>query len=68
LGAGVAEGVLVTWLYDDGAHVREGEPIAEIMIEKAQLEVVAPASGTLRILVPRESVIRPGMSLGEIRT
>ena len=60
------EGVLFLWVYPDGSLVEAGKLIAELTVEKAQLELVAPASGRLRILVPPETIIRKGQVLGKI--
>lgn len=54
------EAVVTAWLYDDGDSVEEGAAIAEIMIEKAQMEFPAPASGILRIRVPVERAVTAG--------
>jgi pyruvate/2-oxoglutarate dehydrogenase complex dihydrolipoamide acyltransferase (E2) component len=62
------EGVVVTWIYKEGATVARGQPIAEIMVEKAQLELVAPASGRLRILAVPETVIGREQVVGRIET
>lgn len=62
------EGVVVTWIYQNGATVTEGKPIAEIMVEKAQLEIVAPASGKLTILAVPETVIGRDQVVGRIET
>lgn len=50
-GMGITEGTVVEWLKADGDHVTEGEPIAEIETAKVTEELVAPASGLLRIIV-----------------
>jgi len=60
------EGVLATWACPDGTVVQKGAPIAEITVEKAQLELNAPASGRLKILVPPETTIRKGQVVGTI--
>jgi pyruvate/2-oxoglutarate dehydrogenase complex dihydrolipoamide acyltransferase (E2) component len=62
------EGVVVTWIYQNGATVAKGQPIAEIMVEKAQLELVAPASGRLTILAVPETVIGRDHVVGRIET
>ena len=62
------EGVVVTWIYQNGATVVAGRPIAEIMVEKAQLELVAPASGRLTILAVPETVIGRDQVVGRIET
>ncbi|MFN7176340.1 MAG: biotin/lipoyl-containing protein [Thermaurantiacus sp.] len=53
-------GSIVIWLYKDGAAVREGDLIAEVLVEKVTLELEAPASGTLRIRVEPEVVVHKG--------
>jgi pyruvate/2-oxoglutarate dehydrogenase complex dihydrolipoamide acyltransferase (E2) component len=60
------EGVIFAWVYADGALVQQGKLIAELTVEKAQLELNAPASGRLRILVPAETVVRKGTVIGRI--
>jgi pyruvate/2-oxoglutarate dehydrogenase complex dihydrolipoamide acyltransferase (E2) component len=60
------EGVVVTWIYQNGATVSAGQPIAEIMVEKAQLEITAPASGRLTILAVPETVIGRDQVVGRI--
>lgn len=60
------EGVVNTWLYANGASVNEGDVIAEIMIEKVEMEIEAPASGTLKIVAEPESVIAKGSVIGHI--
>jgi pyruvate/2-oxoglutarate dehydrogenase complex dihydrolipoamide acyltransferase (E2) component len=60
------EGVVVTWIYQNGATVTAGKPIAEIMVEKAQLEITAPVSGTLTILAVPETVIGREQVVGRI--
>jgi pyruvate/2-oxoglutarate dehydrogenase complex dihydrolipoamide acyltransferase (E2) component len=60
------EGVLFLWVYPDGSRVEKGKLIAEITVEKAQLELVAPDSGRLTILVQPETIIRKGQVLARI--
>ena len=60
------EGVIFAWIYADGALVERGKLVAELTVEKAQLELNAPASGRLRILAPAETVVRKGTVIGRI--
>jgi pyruvate/2-oxoglutarate dehydrogenase complex dihydrolipoamide acyltransferase (E2) component len=60
------EGVIVSWLYGEGASVARGKLIAEIMVEKTQLELNAPETGRLTILAPAETVVRKGDVIGRI--
>ncbi len=43
------DGVVVSWLYRDGALVESGKLLTELAVEKAQLELFAPCAGRLRI-------------------
>lgn len=60
------EGVLVTWLYEDGAAVTAGKKVAEIMVEKTNFDISAPATGILRKAAQPDSVVVPGTFIGEI--
>ena len=60
------EGVIFSWVYADGAIVEQGRLVAELTVEKAQLELNAPASGRLKILAPAETVVRKGAVIGRI--
>jgi len=60
------EGVILTWIYADGAVVEKGKLITEMMVEKVQLELTAPATGRLRILAPPDTVVKKGQVVGRI--
>lgn len=50
LGEGVTEGELVKWLVKPGDSVKTDQPIAEVMTDKATVEVPTPISGTVKEL------------------
>ncbi|HLW46845.1 MAG TPA: dihydrolipoamide acetyltransferase family protein [bacterium] len=53
LGLTQDEGTIVRWVKAEGSRVNKGEPLFEVLTDKATIEVEAPASGVLlRILVP----------------
>lgn len=54
LGLNMTEGVIVSWLINEGDLVKEGEPILEIETDKATQEVEAPASGVLAKILRHE--------------
>jgi pyruvate/2-oxoglutarate dehydrogenase complex dihydrolipoamide acyltransferase (E2) component len=60
------EGVIVTWLYQDGASVERGKVVVELMVEKAQMELSAPASGRLTILAAADAIVHRGQVIGRI--
>jgi pyruvate dehydrogenase E2 component (dihydrolipoamide acetyltransferase) len=63
LSLAMEEGKLVRWLVPNEAHVRVGQPIAEVETDKAITEIEAPAEGTLRrfidegVTVPVKTVV-----------
>ncbi len=61
-----SEAVITTWLVSDGAVVTEGQLVAEIMVEKVQHEIAAPAAGTIAIEKAAESVVAKGGKIGTI--
>jgi 2-oxoisovalerate dehydrogenase E2 component (dihydrolipoyl transacylase) len=50
VGEGVAEAELVAWHVKVGDLVREDQPIAEVMTDKATVEIPSPATGTVTAL------------------
>ncbi len=63
------EAVIVNWYYPEGAEVREGDLLAEGMLEKVTFEIRAPASGRLaRILAPVDATVTAGSVVAEIET
>lgn len=54
------EAVITSWLASDGGSVNEGEMIAELMVQKIQYELEAPASGTLKILKDMDEIVAKG--------
>lgn len=62
-----AEGVVATWFMADGESVTEGDLLAEVAVDKVNVEVEAPASGTLRVLVKEGEVVRQGAPIASIR-
>ena len=47
MGDAMEEGTILQWLVSEGDEVEEGDPIAEIETDKAQMEIEAEDSGTL---------------------
>jgi 2-oxoisovalerate dehydrogenase E2 component (dihydrolipoyl transacylase) len=47
IGEGTTEAEIVGWLVKIGDHVDEEEPLAEIMTDKATVEIPSPVSGTV---------------------
>lgn len=63
------EGVVINWFYAPGAKVKQGDVLAEGMVEKVNFEIEAPATGVLaRVLAPVNTPVRPGTAIAEIET
>ncbi len=60
------EGIIERWIAVNGTRVEAGAPIAEVRIEDALHEIVAPASGRLVTFVSNNDVIEPGSVIGQI--
>ncbi len=60
------EGIIVSWLYRDGAAIEQGKPIFEVMVEKVQMDLEAPASGILHIKAQAETIVKKGMLTAQI--
>jgi 2-oxoisovalerate dehydrogenase E2 component (dihydrolipoyl transacylase) len=54
LGEGVYEAELVRWLVKPGVTVKRGQPLLEVMTDKATMEVPAPFAGTITSLRAEE--------------
>lgn len=61
-----AEGVLSTWFVSDGEQVADGQLLGEVMVDKVSGEVVAPASGRVRLIVEEEQAARQGDVIARI--
>ena len=60
------EGCLERWRVADGAIVHLGQAVAELKIEDALHEFLAPASGRLSQSARAHSVVEPGTLLGRL--
>src|SRR5262249_14751164 len=47
IGEGVTEGEVVAWLVEPGQHVREDQPMVEVMTDKATVTIAAPKTGKI---------------------
>lgn len=67
LGEGVHEGTVSRWLKKEGDMVEEDEPVVEIMTDKVNTELQAPASGKLvKILIQEGEVVEVFHAMGLI--
>lgn len=61
-----SEAVISMWLAEDGDQVDTGDLLAEIMVEKAQFEIRAPATGKLSILMQQDQIVIKGDTIATI--
>ncbi|MGO8687663.1 MAG: multifunctional oxoglutarate decarboxylase/oxoglutarate dehydrogenase thiamine pyrophosphate-binding subunit/dihydrolipoyllysine-residue succinyltransferase subunit [Candidatus Dormibacteria bacterium] len=67
MGESVTEGTVVRWVKQPGDRVTEGETLVEVTTDKVDIEVPAPASGTLaEITAPEGETVPVGGTLGLI--
>src|SRR5947208_8395732 len=66
-GESVAEGTILEWAKQPGDPVRADETVVEISTDKVDMELPAPASGTLtEILTSEGETVTPGQVLGRM--
>ena len=64
LGEGVTEGEVVQWLVAEGDAVEEDTPLAEVLTDKASVEIPSPYTGTIaRLHVPAGTTVPVGTVL-----
>ncbi|WP_290647977.1 dihydrolipoyllysine-residue acetyltransferase [Aquisalimonas sp.] len=57
IGEGIVECELVKWLVSEGDEIEEDQPVAEVMTDKALVEIPAPYKGRITRLYYREGEI-----------
>ena len=65
-GESITEVTVARWLKADGDLVHSDEPVCEIDTDKASMEIPAPGSGRLKILVPEGETVKVGEKIAEI--
>jgi 2-oxoglutarate dehydrogenase E2 component (dihydrolipoamide succinyltransferase) len=68
VGESVQEAVLVEWYKKDGDNVQKDEPLFVIETDKVTLEIVAEASGVLKIIISEGQTVGIGAVVGTIDT
>ncbi len=66
-GAMCPEGVLERWCVGAGDWAQMGQKLAEISVEGARHDIVAPAAGVLVQAMAAGAVIEPGDVIGQVR-
>lgn len=62
------EALVEDWLVSEGASVKAGQPIANVVVVKSNHEVTAPTDGVVeKILVAAEDTFAPGTVLALLR-
>lgn len=68
IGESVTEVTLSNWIKKDGEYVKEGDAVCEIESDKASMELPAPSSGVLKIMVQAGSELKIGAVIGTLDT
>ncbi len=67
MGDGMAEGTITAWLKKEGDRINEGDAIAEVETDKANVEIPAEESGVLaRIMVAAGQTVPVGAVIAQI--
>ncbi len=54
------------WLVKEGDTVQAGQPLANVVLVKSNLEINAPAAGRIQILVPAGSTFARGQPIATL--
>ncbi len=54
------EGSITNWYFDNGDVVAKGDLLTEIMVEKVQYEVEAPAAGVITLRIGENEIVKAG--------
>ena len=69
MGESIVEATVGAWVKNEGDQIEAGETILELETEKVNLEVTAPATGTLETVnIPEGEIVNVGTILGTINT
>ncbi len=69
MGESIVEATVGAWVKNEGDQIEAGETILELETEKVNLEVTAPATGTLETVnIPEGEIVNVGTVLGTINT
>ena len=60
------EALVDKWLVQEGDTVQAGQPLANVVLVKSNLEISAPAAGRIQILVPAGSTFARGQSVATL--
>ncbi len=67
--ANITEGMIGAWLVHQGESVSPGQPLAEVVTDKANFELESEVAGTVRrIVAPEKSVVPNGYILALVGT
>jgi len=61
-----AVGVLATWYVHEGETVAVGQLIAEVQMDKVDMEVTAPSGGVIRLAVTEGAEVAQGTAIAVI--
>ena len=68
MGESVTEGIIATWLKNDGDAVQEGDELFELETDKATLAIPSTAAGALKQLAKEGDQVAVGQIVAEVDT
>ena len=69
VGESVTEAVIGKWLKSPGEHIDKYDPLVEVITDKVNMDVPAPATGTLtKILASEGDTVPMGSVIAEMET
>ena len=66
LGESITEAVLLRWLKEDGDHVAEAEPVAELETDKTNVDIPAPVAGAFKRGSKAGDSVKVGQPIGQV--
>jgi len=66
LGESITEAVLLRWLKEDGDHVAEAEPVAELETDKTNVDIPAPVAGAFKRSSKAGDSVKVGQPIGQV--
>jgi len=60
------EALVDKWLVKEGDTVQAGQPLANVVLVKSNLEISAPAAGRIQIVVPAGSTFARGQPIATL--
>lgn len=68
VGEGITEGHIKKWLVQDGAEVKEDQPLFQVETDKAVVNMPAPIDGIVKIFAKEDTTVKVGDMIAQVGT